>query len=190
METSSTDTRADWRRLFESAVEGARRLAAEADADAANLKPGPDRWSANECIDHLERSMAEYLPLLRAAIERGRAKGKHGEEPFGRGTFVGRFLVKAMRRGRTKRYPAPRAFRPAAGDLDLPALVDAFVARAEEMIALLEDADGLALGRIRFATPVSRLLRVSAAQAFEIHALHNHRHLEQAEEALRETRDR
>ena len=49
------------------------------------------------------------------------------------------------------------------------------------MIAAAESADGLDLGRIRFGTPVLSLARVTMAEAFEMPALHEPRHLAQAE---------
>ena len=56
-----------------------------------------------------------------------------------------------------------------------------FRERAERLIELAEKADGLPLGVVWIATPVSRWLKVSLAQAFEVHTLHTPRHLGQAE---------
>lgn len=90
-----------------------------------------------------------------------------------------------MRGGTAKmKVKAPGVFRPEDGLHENAATLAAFLDAEKRMVGLLRRAAGLPLGRIKFGTPVSRFVRVSLAQAFEIHALHNHRHLEQAEQAV------
>ena len=145
-----------------------------------NWKPAPEVWSVGECLDHLNEALGTYIEKMAPAIEKARAEGKVGSEPYGRGTLVGRLLVGFLsREGKTAR--APGVFRPASGSLDRDRVVQTFRERAARLIELAEEAEGLDLGRIRIATPVSPLLRLSLAQAFELHALHTPRHLAQAE---------
>ena len=45
------------------------------------LRPDPARWSMAECVEHLNLTAQAYLPLLRAALERGRAAGARSNGP-------------------------------------------------------------------------------------------------------------
>ena len=55
------------------------------------------------------------------------------------------------------------------------------------LLDLMEEADGLDLGRARVPNPAVPLLKVNLAEAFEIHSLHFPRHLEQARSVTQST---
>ncbi|MBZ0137670.1 MAG: DinB family protein [Planctomycetes bacterium] len=147
----------------------------------ANFKPAARKWSINECLDHVNISNRLYADKLDRALAKARARGKTGAEPYGRGTLLGRFILNNLRQASPRGVPAPGVFRPSASGLALGEVAAAF----REQLARLEQAavqaDGLALGRIRFATPAAPVGRVTAAQAFEMMHLHTLRHLAQAE---------
>lgn len=151
----------------------------------ANWKPAADAWSIAECIEHLNRTLEPYLAKAEDALAKAKATGRTGEPPYGRGTLFGRFLVGFLAKGPSKKVGSPKTFRPASSGLEIPAVRDAFHANVERLSQLARDADGLALGKIRFGTPVSSLLRVSLAQMFEVHVLHTPRHMGQAERVTR-----
>jgi hypothetical protein len=148
----------------------------------ANWKPAPDRWSIAECLAHLNATLAAYAPGMDAALARGRERGLRGGPPFAAGPLAGRFILRAMRGGpRRMKVPAPKVFRPAASALVWPAVAREQRELVEAMRARLAAAEGLDLGRIRMPSPAGWLVQLSLAQVFEIHALHGHRHLDQAE---------
>ena len=174
----------EWTRMYESAAHRARALYDGLGDEEASRTPGAGRWSANQCVAHLTRSMETYLACMEAAVEKAEQRGRAGSEPYARGTFIGRFILNAMRGGTAKmKVKAPGVFRPDDGPHENAATLASFIDTTQRMVGLLRRAAGLPLGRLKFGTPVSRFIRVSLAQAFEIHALHNHRHLEQAEQA-------
>jgi hypothetical protein len=156
------------------------------DQAALLQRPGPGRWSAVECLEHLNRGLEPHLPLLAAALARGRAREAPGGPPYGRGTAFGRLLLRGLDpgRGRPRRFKAPRPFRPPAHALDPEAVIETFAHLNAGLDRLAGAAADLPLGRIRVRSIVSPLLRMSVAQAFAVHALHHHRHLDQAERAV------
>lgn len=175
----------EWTGLYESAADRARTLYDGLDEEQANRAPEEGRWSANLCVAHLTRSMETYLVCMEPALAKAEQHGKRGAEPYAKGTFIGRFILNAMRGGTAKmKVKAPGVFQPDEGPHDSAATLAAFLETTDRMLAVLRRADRLPLGRVKFGTPVSRFVRVSLAQAFEIHALHNHRHLDQAEAAV------
>ncbi len=135
--------------------------------------------------EHTEhQALGTYIGKMEPAITKARGAGQVGSEPYGRGTLAGRLLVGFLGQpGKTVR--APGVFRPRSSRLDLDEVSGAFRERSAKMIELAVQADGLDLGRIRIATPVSPVLRLSLAQAFEVHVLHTPRHLAQADRVRR-----
>lgn len=170
---------------FRTAITRAEALCARLTPDQANFKPDPKRWSVAECLEHLSTSMTAYLPHLQRAVERARAAGRTGSEPWGKGTFFGRFILNNMVKGPTHmKVKAPPPFRPEVRSTwDLAEVLQRFKQRTGTMLELLEQADGLDLGRIKQSTPMP-MVKVTLAQSFEIHSRHNHRHLDQAQRVV------
>jgi len=172
--------------VHEEAVARVETLTSGMSAEAGSWKPSEKAWSVAKCLEHLNESMGTYAEKMRPAIEKARREGKTGTEPYGKGTWIGRYLVGFLRKGPDeKKAPAPGTFQPKSSDLDLAAVVERFRTRVRTMIALAEEADGLRLGDVVFGTPVSPLVRLSLAQAFEVHVHHTPRHLDQAERVIR-----
>jgi hypothetical protein len=178
-----------WTEAFEAGRERMRALVDGLSHEQVNFKPAPDRWSVAECLDHLAVSMRIYLdpmePVVDAARAGARAAGKTGGEPYRRGPFLGRLLLRALRKP-GKRYPAPRMFRPGRSALAPDAVREGFDAQIGRMLRAVERSDGLALGKIKMPWPVFPPIKLSLAQAFELQALHVGRHLDQAERVTRE----
>jgi hypothetical protein len=164
------------------AIERMDKLVAGLSETQANFKPGPKKWSINECLDHINSANRLYAIKLENAFAKARAKGRSGAEPYGNGTFLGRFILNVLREGPGgRRVPAPGVFKPGRSELKLATLVEQFRERAGRLVELAEQADGLPLGRIKFTTPAAPVGRVAACQVFEMMHLHSHRHLAQAE---------
>jgi hypothetical protein len=150
--------------------------------EQANFRPAPRKWSINECLEHINVTNRLYVQKLEPALAKARAKGLTGGEPFGNGTFMGRFVLNNLRQGpQAPKVPAPGAFKPKRSDLKLAELQAQFRTYAGQLADLAGQAQGLALDRIRFGSPAMPIFRMTAAHIFEITHLHAHRHLGQAE---------
>lgn len=177
----------EWIAAYESAGRRMHELTDGLSGEQINWKPAPDRWSVAQCLDHLEVTMRIYLDPLEPVVERAWGEDRAGGEPYGRGTFMGRLLVRALRKP-GKRYPAPPSFRPSRSELDPDAVRRGFDEAIGGLRAAAGRCRGLDLGGIRMPWPVFRPVKMSLAQAFELQALHLHRHLDQAERVTREPR--
>lgn len=170
-----------WSNAFAAGLERMEALTGDLTPRQFNFRPAPDRWSVGQCIEHVSVSMGVYLDPMEPVIEEADLPG---EEPYGRGTFLGRLLVGALRKPKG-RYRAPRRFRPSQSELDPEAVRQKFRRQTARMERALREADGLALGRIKMGWPVFGLIKISLAQAFELQAIHTERHLDQAERVTR-----
>ena len=170
-----------------AATDRFEQLVAPLDERQANWSPEARIWSVAACIDHLVVSSETYFTKLEPALTRARIVGQTGSQPYGRGTLVGRLLLGVLdpKRAKVKAVPAPRAFRPATGAIDFERSCAAFRAVQTRWHEILRRADGLDLGRIKLAMPVSWFLRLTAAQAILVHVYHEPRHLAQAERLTR-----
>jgi len=167
-----------------STIDHARRLLEPLSDPQANWRPAPERWSIAECIAHLNRTATLYIPILEKAIAHGRAQNLRGSPPFGKGPWGGRMVVAGLGPNPPfgmVRLKAPKAFRPRQETFRGRDVLEEYVAHNETLIDLAQQADGLALDRLRFGSPISGLVRMDAAQAFRIMELHEPRHLVQAQ---------
>lgn len=141
-------------------------------------QPGPGRWGIAQCLDHLVRTARVYQPRIQAAIEACRAHGWQRRDDYRPTWFGRRFLAAAGPNGRRK-IRAARVFRPASAPR-----ADAWREYLEldaALVRLLEEADGLDLGRAKVHSPLSRYLTLRLGEALTMLVVHDERHLMQAE---------
>jgi hypothetical protein len=150
-----------------------RTVLGEAKGEAERLPGGG--WSVGECLAHLNAVGYGYVAKLEPALARAAVRGPLGDGPFRLGRLGGLF-VRALTPEATRKLRAPKAFwpEPQAG------VVTQFVDLQDELLELTRRATGLDLAHIKLASPVSRLLRLSAFEALNALALHQLRHLQQA----------
>lgn len=173
---------------MEAAQSKLRRLADRVSATAWNKHPAPDAWSAGDCVEHLNLTSRAYVPLLRDAIADARSKGTRAATTTRyHKDFAGRvmaFMMRPMKHiGRFKlvRVKTTGPFTPKGGHTREELLSD-FVRLQSELITLARSADGLPIDQVKIQSPFGKM-RYNAFSALEIVAQHEHRHLQQAEEA-------
>ncbi|UCD25147.1 MAG: DinB family protein [Gemmatimonadota bacterium] len=146
-----------------------------------NYRPGPKRWSIAECLSHLNVSAHEYIPNVKAAIERGRATGYLAQGPQRQGWLVRR-MIRAMEPPPRRRYKSPARFVGRAEAFDMEVLLNEFTAVGLQWEECLDAANGLHLSRVKVRSPVVGLLRIPLGGLFAGMAAHERRHLWQAKQ--------
>lgn len=157
----------------------ARRLTAPLTPTQLAWLPPNGGWSVGQVLEHLLISDQSYLVPMRALIERARAGASSQSPAAWRPTLAGRFLIRSLGPRGTRKLPAPKIYRP--GPVARADVVGAYLRNIDEIEALLRTSRGLDLGRLRMASPVSRLIRVHVGDGFSIIAVHAQRHLGQIE---------
>jgi hypothetical protein len=146
-------------------------------------RPAPGQWAVAECLTHLNLTSEAFLPLIREAIDTGRARHLVGVGPFRRdpvGWFVYRMTEPPVR------FPVKTtdAFVPGAAEPKARVL-EAFDALQARLVGSVRDADGLDLRRLRVRSPFDSRLRYSLYSCLTIIPAHQRQHLSQAGEAAR-----
>jgi hypothetical protein len=144
-------------------------------------RPAEQGWSAIECVQHLNLTAQATLPRVRDGIGKAGRLGAPVPARYRRDVF-GWLLWRGLRQpGRFKTKTAP-SFVPDASR-PVPEIVALFRRLQDEHIACVRDADGLPIDRVRIASPFNERIRYSVYSALTILAVHQLRHLWQAERA-------
>ncbi len=158
---------------------------AEAIPDAAwEERTEADRWSVAECVDHLNLTSEAYIPRIRVAIAEARAMNTKKSTRYKR-DLPGRLLAMMigplpmlgkMRLGRVKTTPdfVPKGSHPKQATLA------AFKRDQGELIALIREADGLPIDKVKIKSPFGNI-SYNCYSAFVILPRHQARHLDQGQ---------
>lgn len=150
--------------------------------------PAARKWSAAQCLEHLNFYGKFYLPAIEAAIERARANGSRPAKKFQSGWLGGRFTkmmlpVSDGGDGLKNKMSAPKNARPSAAPDPAVALAE-FIEQREKMIGLLTAAAEVDLNSVRVPISLARWLRLKLGDVLMFMTAHDFRHLLQAERAV------
>jgi len=166
---------------YQSALDRLDGLHRSIPAAAWAVRPAPERWSAAECVAHLNLTSAAFVPLLHQGVAAARQRG--GPVPVRYRRDLLGWLIATMsgpvRLFRTKTPPAfvPTADRPAAE------LIAEFARLQADHLACLRGADDVPLHTVKIRSPFEARIRYTLYSAFAMIPGHQHRHLAQAESA-------
>jgi hypothetical protein len=174
---------------LESAQARLRRLADTIPVDAWARRPAPDAWSAVECVEHLNLTSRAYIPLLRPAIAEARDLRAEAPREYKR-DFLGAFLSAMI--GPLRHVGKFRLMRVKTTDDFVPhvhrssdEVVSEFLRLQADLVSLTRSAEGAAIDKVKIVSPFGGKMRYNAYSALVIIPRHEHRHIEQAENAAR-----
>lgn len=164
-----------------------RRLSDDLSDKDWSKRPGPDRWSAAECVEHLNLTSKAYLALLPDAVLRAKKHGGPEQKHYRRdalGWFMSMMIGPLRHLGKFRIVPVKTTpkFVPKRGRSKTEILSD-FVRLQAELAAVIRSGDRLPLDQVKIVSPFGGRMKYSAYSALVIIARHQHRHIQQAEEA-------
>jgi DinB superfamily len=166
---------------FDQASVRLRALARNVPEPVWTRRPDPTRWSAAECIAHLNLTSLAYLPLLDEGLARARDAGGPAPGRYHR-DLAGWLLWKTMGPPARFRTRTTAAFVP-SGKEPPTQLVPEFERLQGELLTRVRQANGLPIDRIKIPSPFNARLKYNLFAAMTILPPHEHRHLWQAERA-------
>ena len=174
---SLDDLKTQFRELSEQATALVNRL----EPTLLFRRPKPESWSVAECFAHLNLSANAYFPVWKREFARARDENRSGEGPY-RLDFWGRMLVWTLEPPPKFRLRTAAAFQPAA--IGAPeTILPAFRQRQQGILEALEAARGIAIDKIKIASPFDARVRYSIWSSFRVNAVHERRHIWQAKQA-------
>jgi hypothetical protein len=175
----------NFRRQHEEVGEQYRQLLEGMTPEQFNFCPAPGRWTIGQNIEHLSLEGEEQVVIIERILERGRAQGVYGEGPFRYSRWGNGYIRFLEPPYRIKIPTLPRY--TAAPRLELDAVAPRFFAIKQQVLRLIDEANGLDLARLTAPLPYLKGWNPSLAlgQWFPYIAVHERRHLWQIENIRR-----
>lgn len=144
-----------------------------------NKKSSPDSWSIAQCLDHMIVTNMSYYPQFKALIEGKPIPNLWKSVPVLSG-FFGNLLKRSMRPDETKKFKTQPAFQPSQSDLPSD-IVAKFLDSQMELKVYMNKLSRFDFAREKITSPAANFITYSLDDLLEITALHEERHLKQAE---------
>ncbi|KAA2244699.1 DinB family protein [Chitinophaga agrisoli] len=154
------------------------------------LPPAQGKWSALQCLDHLNIYSRFYLPQLARVIAEAQASQPATAQPASavfKSSALGHWFTKTMQPkpdgALPMRMQAPKNARPAA-QLDTTQVIKEFMAGQQQLLALLQQARNVDLGKLKVPTSLASWLKLPLGDTFRFFIAHEERHVLQALRAV------
>lgn len=147
-------------------------------------QPAPDKWSAVQCLDHLNAYSRFYVPAIEKAIQ-SRLTGSLPPAPSAtfKSGLLGNYFTRMMEPkpdGTAGMHmQAPKGYRPLS-DLDAGKVIAEFIEWQQRTKNLLEQAKLVNLQQIKIPTTLGNWLKFSLGDTFRFVIAHERRHMAQA----------
>jgi hypothetical protein len=150
-------------------------------------QPAPGKWSAAQCLEHLNTYGRYYLPALQTAIAVAVQKNWKPQSNF-KPSWLGNYFTNLMMpKGEANnivKMKAPKNHRPLP-NIDSHAVIAEFIDQQEKLLALLEEAKTVDMRKAKVPISISRFINLPVGDTFRFLIAHNYRHVLQAERALK-----
>ncbi len=169
---------------FESALARVRRLALDLPEETWEKHNDPTSWSVAECVEHLNMASNAYIPVIRAGLEKAPPRSKD-DRTFRRdfvGGLLGAMTGRMRRIGKLKigKMPTTTEFTP-SGRVSGDQLVREFEDCQRILVGLAKVSRTLGIDKVKIVSPFNTKVRYNIFSALVIVAVHQHRHLDQAD---------
>jgi hypothetical protein len=159
-----------------------RRLAAVTTPEEWGRRPQEGSWSIDECIAHLNMTSEASIPPIREAVERLEVRRGEAPERYRR-DLLGWLIWRSQKEGVKMRTKTSAAFVPSGSDSTPESSLSRFEELQEELLNLVARGEGLPLTAEKIRSPFNAKVSYNVFSALSIVAVHQHRHLGQAERA-------
>lgn len=147
-------------------------------------KATPEKWSAAQCLAHLNSYGRYYLPAIEKAIQKA-AKNKSAL-PFKAGwlgNYFTRMMLPAENGIPAKKMAAPKEHYPGIIP-DSFQIVGEFIEQQEKLLKLIDAARNIDLNKAKCPISIAPFIKLKLGDVFLFLIAHNYRHVLQAERAL------
>lgn len=148
-------------------------------------KRGKNEWSAAQCMEHLNSYGRYYLPAIEKAIVAAEEHNLQATKEFKSGALRN-YFTKLMqpKEGKQNKMKSPKDHQP-TDDLDTDKVISEFIDQQERLLVLLEKAGNVDLNKTKAPISIAKFMKLQLGDIFNFLIAHNHRHVLQAERALK-----
>jgi hypothetical protein len=163
---------------FEEATERVRALDSSLSDEAWRKRPAEGKWSAVECIEHLNMTTRAYLPLFDSVMQ----DAERGTNYILRMDLFGWLLWRANRpKSKMRMKTAPHFVPPS--DKDVVKVVTDFHELQSRLLSMIKQLESYPIGKLKVRSPFNQKIKYNVYSAIRILSVHELRHIAQAEVA-------
>lgn len=145
-----------------------------------NFKINQKKWSALECIEHLNYYGTYYIPEIKNRI----SKAKHVKSKKFKTGMLGNYFAKSMMPKDTlNKMSTLKATNPTGKPLDKQVL-DVFIDQQNELLTLLALAKEVDLTKTKTSISISKWIKLRLGDTLRVVIYHNLRHVNQAKNVI------
>lgn len=145
-----------------------------------NQKPSADRWSALECIEHLNRYNLFYLDEIERALSRIDSAFKDEDVKY---SWLGKKFIRMMDPSNVKQHKTLKHMNPVNSVLSKDT-VEVFLAGQDRLAGLLQKAHSKNINAGKVRVEFLRLLKLTLPECIEFLVVHQQRHIKQVRATL------
>jgi hypothetical protein len=147
-----------------------------------NRRPGYDKWSVGQCLEHLNILSGYYLPLVKTSLKAAQARGLAARQSV-RSGWLGRRFTSAARQDDDSEtvFRVPKQYAPTGVRLT-GTVVEAFNRQLDELLRLLLLARQVDAGAVRVPNPLHPWLKLRLTDVLELLIANYKRYVHQAEQ--------
>jgi hypothetical protein len=153
-------------------------------------KEAPEKWSAAQCLMHLNSYGDYYLPAIARSIDEALSKHWVSTTNF-KSSWFGNFFTEMMlprdEAGTVKKMKAPKNHTPRANS-NSDVAIATFIDQQEKVLQLLEKAKAIDLKKAKTPISISKFIKLPVGDTFRFLIAHNYRHVLQAKRAIEQAR--
>lgn len=169
---------------FAEAKKLLQKLTADYSKEKFETRPAEGKWSAAECIVHINTTNKKYYINLKESFKSNGNLNLTYKEYKPR--FIASKFINMMKPGGKMKFKAPRVFMSNYNG-DLENTIKDFIKLQDEFITLAEQSRNYDMSKTKTASPVIKFFKLQLGEAFMVIIEHQKRHLLQAENALRKS---
>lgn len=155
-----------------------------------NRKPDSDSWSASECFQHLLLTNESYLKSFKNLLG-GKQFGSQNSDPFNQSfihpfkhSFLGKFILHFVNPKTKMKSNTTKTFNPSHSKVEAD-VVRKFLLQHDQLVQMISAMINYNLQEIKISSPINARIKYNLGDTIRIIILHDQRHIQQAERALK-----
>lgn len=147
-------------------------------------QPGPGRWSAVQCLEHLNSYGRYYLPAMEKAISKADQQLYYTYFKSGLlGNYFYKLMLPDLSGNPKKKMGSPKDHRPAE-QLNTVQVLSEFISQLEKLEQLISLSQKRDLNKIKVPISIAPFIKLKLGDTLLFYTAHIQRHILQAERAM------
>lgn len=168
---------------FTKCAERAKKLENHSDS-VLLLKPGNNRWSAIECLEHLNKSAELYCAQISKALRKYSDLKTSTEIVSFKNRRIVEYLLYYFEPPYKVKIGTFESFKPKLEEIIIDDVFKRFYENQNKYKHLIDESFKLNIKRAKVTSPLTSLVRFRLGEIFPFMAVHQRRHLWQAEKVI------